>query len=130
MFLTFEQAYENDVCQNFTKGSTLIYRTHLFLREYQYNPYLNTDIGLVTQCSADRIQLLDELSKRWPGTISIAVYLTDAEVQSFIDFIQSSDALRNRKNIAYHIVYKDGVSINNYLFIIVMKILHLRFVLL
>ncbi|XP_034937616.1 LARGE xylosyl- and glucuronyltransferase 1-like isoform X2 [Chelonus insularis] len=100
--------YKPNSCQKFTKSAALTYRTHLFIREYQYDNYLEKDIGLVTQCSADRIILLDELFKRWPGTISVAVYLTDAEVQSFLDFISGSDVLKNRKNIAYHIVYKDG----------------------
>ncbi|KAF7995243.1 hypothetical protein HCN44_004715 [Aphidius gifuensis] len=48
------------------------------------------------------------LTKKIPGTISITLYLTDAEVQYFIDYIRSSDNLHKRKNIAYLIVYKDG----------------------
>lgn len=90
-------------------GSTIVYRTHLFFLEYQYNLYSKSDVALVTQCSADRISLLDKFCQHWPGTISIALYLTDAEVQYFIDYIRTSDNLKNRKNIAYHIVYKDGV---------------------
>lgn len=92
-------------------GSSIVYRTHLYFFEYQYNLYTKSDVALVTQCSADRITLLDEFCQRWPGTISITLYLTDAEVQYFIDYIRSSDNLRKRKNIAYHIVYKDGVNI-------------------
>ncbi|XP_063992577.1 xylosyl- and glucuronyltransferase LARGE2s-like isoform X2 [Diachasmimorpha longicaudata] len=97
-----------DSCGKFTMASTIVYRTHLFFLEYEYNIYSDTDITLVTQCSADRISLLDELCKRWPGTISIAVYLTDAELQYFLDFIGNSEALRERRNIGYHIVYKEG----------------------
>ncbi|XP_057340323.1 xylosyl- and glucuronyltransferase LARGE1-like [Microplitis mediator] len=104
--LPYTEAADN--CQKFTKSSSITYRTHLFLREYQYDNYIDADVGLVTQCSFDRITLLDELCRRWPGTISVAVYLTDAEVQSFLDFIRNSDVLRIRKNIAYHVVYKDG----------------------
>ncbi|KAF7993760.1 hypothetical protein HCN44_010355 [Aphidius gifuensis] len=89
-------------------GSSIVYRTHLYFFEYQYNLYTKSDVALVTQCSADRIILLDEFCQRWPGTISITLYLTDAEVQYFIDYIRSSDNLRKRKNIAYLIVYKDG----------------------
>lgn len=66
---------------------------------------------VATQCSIDRIVLLEELSKNWPGVISVALYLTDAEVQSFLDFVQSSSELRDRKNIAYHIVYKEKVCL-------------------
>lgn len=67
------------------------------------------DVALVTQCSVERIPLLEALSKHWPGTISVAIYLTDAEVQNFLDFVRSSADLRTRRNIAYHVVYKDGV---------------------
>lgn len=67
------------------------------------------DIALVTQCSVERIPLLETLAKHWPGTISVALYLTDAEVQYFLNFIRGSVDLRTRRNIAYHVVYKDGV---------------------
>lgn len=97
-----------DDCTKFTMGSSIVYRTHLYFFEYQYNLYTKSDVALVTQCSADRISLLDEFCQRWPGTISITLYLTDAEVQYFINYIRSSENLRKRKNIAYHIVYKDG----------------------
>ena len=69
------------------------------------------DVALVTQCSVERIPLLEDLSKHWPGTISVALYLTDAEVQNFLEFVHGSVELRNRKNIAYHVVYKDGVRL-------------------
>jgi len=67
------------------------------------------DVALVTQCSVERIPLLETLAKHWPGTISVALYLTDAEVQYFLNFVRGSIDLRTRKNIAYHVVYKDGV---------------------
>lgn len=71
--------------------------------------YSPVDVALVTQCSVERIPLLEALSKHWPGTISVAIYLTDAEVQNFLDFVRGSADLRTRRNIAYHVVYKDGV---------------------
>lgn len=69
----------------------------------------STDVALVTQCSVERIPLLETLAKHWPGTISVALYLTDAEVQYFLNFVRGSIDLRTRRNIAYHVVYKDGV---------------------
>lgn len=87
-----------------------MYRTHPFLLEYDdYNVYSPTDVALVTQCSFERIPLLEALSKHWPGTVSVAIYLTDAEVQNFLDYVRGSADLRARRNIAYHVVYKDGV---------------------
>lgn len=89
----------------------MLYRTYPFLLEYEYNVYAPTDVALATQCSVERIPLLEDLSKHWPGTISVALYLTDAEVQNFLEFVHGSAELRNRKNIAYHVVYKDGVRL-------------------
>lgn len=97
------------MCSKFVQGSSIIYRTHLFLLEYEYNVYTENDVALVTQCSADRITLLEELCKHWPGTMSVALYLTDAEVQNFLEFVRNSEELKNRKNIAFHVVYREGV---------------------
>ncbi|XP_043266757.1 LARGE xylosyl- and glucuronyltransferase 2-like isoform X2 [Venturia canescens] len=98
-----------DVCSKFVQGSSIIYRTHLFLLEYEYNVDAGEkDVALVTQCSVDRIMLLEELCKHWPGTISVALYLSDAEVENFLGFVRNSEDLKNRKNIAYHVVYKEG----------------------
>ncbi|XP_076748862.1 xylosyl- and glucuronyltransferase LARGE1 isoform X1 [Xylocopa sonorina] len=105
---TVSQYNESNPCRDFARGATILYRTHPFLLEYEYNVYAPTDVALVTQCSVERIPLLEDLSKHWPGTISVALYLTDAEVQNFLEFVRGSTELRNRKNIAYHVVYKDG----------------------
>ncbi|XP_076179241.1 xylosyl- and glucuronyltransferase LARGE1 isoform X1 [Ptiloglossa arizonensis] len=105
---TVSQYNESSPCRDFTRGATMLYRTHPFLLEYEYNVYAPADVALVTQCSVERIPLLEDLSKHWPGTISVALYLTDAEVQNFLEFVRGSVELRKRKNIAYHIVYKDG----------------------
>ncbi|KOC66202.1 Glycosyltransferase-like protein LARGE1 [Habropoda laboriosa] len=105
---TVSQYNESSPCREFTRGATTLYRTHPFLLEYEYNVYAQTDVALVTQCSVERIPLLEDLSKHWPGTISVALYLTDAEVQNFLEFVRGSVELRGRKNIAYHVVYKDG----------------------
>ncbi|CAL7945202.1 unnamed protein product [Xylocopa violacea] len=105
---TVSQYNESSPCRDFARGATILYRTHPFLLEYEYNVYAPTDVALVTQCSVERIPLLEDLSKHWPGTISVALYLTDAEVQNFLEFVRGSTELRNRKNIAYHVVYKDG----------------------
>ncbi|XP_054015165.1 xylosyl- and glucuronyltransferase LARGE1-like isoform X1 [Hylaeus anthracinus] len=102
------QYNESSPCRDFMRGATMLYRTHPFLLEYEYNVYAPADVALVTQCSVERIPLLEDLSKHWPGTISVALYLTDAEVQNFLEFVRGSIELRKRKNIAYHVVYKDG----------------------
>lgn len=100
-----------DPCIKFKEGAKIVYRTHPFFLEFENNVISSADVLLATQCSIDRIVLLEDMSKHWPGVISIALYLTDNEVQTFLDFVHNSVELRSRKNIAYHIVYKEGVSI-------------------
>ncbi|KAJ8676641.1 hypothetical protein QAD02_012428 [Eretmocerus hayati] len=95
-------------CHEFYRRGRSIYRTHIFYLEFEHSMTSSDDILLATQCSFDRITFLEDLSKHWLGPISVALYLTDAEVQSFLKFFGESDHLRNRKNIAYHIVYKEG----------------------
>ncbi|KAL7289788.1 hypothetical protein TKK_0016191 [Trichogramma kaykai] len=102
------QSDEDDSCSKFREGANIIYRTHPFYFEFEYNIISNADVVLAAQCSTDRMALLEDLSKHWDGPISVALYLSDADVQTFIDFVQNSAELRNRKNIAYHIVYKEG----------------------
>ena len=102
-----------DPCFKFKEGANIIYRTHPFFLEFEYNVVNSVDILLATQCSIERMPLLEELLKHWPGVISVSLYLSDAEVQSFIDFVHNSPELRNRKNIAYHVVYKEGVRLKN-----------------
>lgn len=107
--LNILQYNEMDPCFKFKEGANIVYRTHTFFLEFEYNIINPADILLATQCSIERVALLEELSKHWPGVISIALYLSDNEVQTFLDFVHNSAELRNRKNIAYHIVYREGV---------------------
>ncbi|ESO10640.1 hypothetical protein HELRODRAFT_71957, partial [Helobdella robusta] len=65
-------------------------------------------VTLVTQLSIDRIQMLEMLASYWPGPISLALYLSDAEAQEFLRFQQGSVILSERYNIGYHVVFKDG----------------------
>ncbi|KAI4874601.1 hypothetical protein NFI96_007483 [Prochilodus magdalenae] len=39
---------------------------------------------------------------------SLALYMSDAEAQQFLRYAQASEVLKNRKNVGYHIVYKEG----------------------
>lgn len=86
------------------------WRTHIFIREFSYDPSPDgVDVTLVAQLSFDRIQMVEELCKHWDGPISLAIYATDPDVEEIIDYIDNSEMLKERFNIAYHIVYKEGV---------------------
>lgn len=45
------------------------------------------------------------------GPISLALYISDAEAQQLLSYISDSEILRNRQNIGYHVVYREGVCL-------------------
>jgi glycosyltransferase-like protein LARGE len=67
-------------------------------------------VTFVAQLSMDRLQMLEMICRHWEGPISIALYMSDAEAQQFLRYALGSETLMSRKNIGYHIVYKDGVG--------------------
>ena len=109
-FLQLNALNEDDECYDFRRERILIHRTHLYYLDYRYTP-TTYDVTLVAQLSMDRLQMLETICKHWEGPISLALYMSDAEAQQFLRYAQASETLMNRKNIAYHIVYKDGVSL-------------------
>lgn len=42
------------------------------------------------------------------GPISVTLYVTDPEFQECQKFIENSEILQDRLNVAYHVVFKDG----------------------
>ena len=56
-------------------------------------------------------QMLEMICKHWEGPVAVALYMSDAEAQQFLRYAMGSDTIMMRKNIGYHIVYREGVSI-------------------
>lgn len=52
--------------------------------------------------------MLEALCRHWPGPMSLALYLTDAEAQQFLRYVEASAVLSARQNVAYHVVYREG----------------------
>ncbi|XP_068596788.1 xylosyl- and glucuronyltransferase LARGE2s [Brachionichthys hirsutus] len=100
---------EDDQCYDFRRQRMMVYRVHPYFLQYEYTAAEdNSDITLVAQLSMDRLQILEALCKHWKGPISLALYMSDAEAQQFLHYAEASDVLKNRKNIAYHVVYREG----------------------
>ncbi|RWS09293.1 glycosyltransferase-like protein LARGE1, partial [Dinothrombium tinctorium] len=100
---------EDDICYDFRRTRVLQHRTHLYYIDYEYEPSPEgNDVTLVAQLSMDRLQMVEALCKHWEGPVSLALYLSDSEVQQFFGYVMDSEKLRERKNIGYHIVYKEG----------------------
>lgn len=98
-----------DVCSDFRKASVQKWRTLLFFREYKYIP-LKDDVTVLVQLSFDRLQMVEELCKYWEGPVSLTFYVTDTELQQTINFIENSEVMKDRLDIAYHAVFKSGDS--------------------
>uniref|UniRef100_A0A673H7W9 Glycosyltransferase-like protein LARGE2 n=1 Tax=Sinocyclocheilus rhinocerous TaxID=307959 RepID=A0A673H7W9_9TELE len=104
-----EELDEDDQCYDFRRERIMVHRVHLYFLQYEYTPTDDgTDITLVAQLSMDRLQMLEAICKHWEGPISLALYMSDAEAQQFLRYAQASEVLKNRKNVGYHIVYKEG----------------------
>uniref|UniRef100_A0A8C5DJH9 LARGE xylosyl- and glucuronyltransferase 2 n=1 Tax=Gouania willdenowi TaxID=441366 RepID=A0A8C5DJH9_GOUWI len=104
-----EQLDEDDQCYDFRRERLTVHRVHLYFLQYEYTPVEDsTDITLVAQLSMDRLQMLEAICKHWEGPISLALYMSDAEAQQFLRYAQASEVLKNRKNVGYHVVYKEG----------------------
>uniref|UniRef100_A0A8C9T091 LARGE xylosyl- and glucuronyltransferase 2 n=1 Tax=Scleropages formosus TaxID=113540 RepID=A0A8C9T091_SCLFO len=104
-----EDLDEDDQCYDFRRERITVHRLHLYFLQYEYVPTdESVDITLVAQLSMDRLQMLEAICNHWEGPISLALYMSDAEAQQFLRYAQASDVLKHRKNIGYHIVYKEG----------------------
>uniref|UniRef100_A0A1I8FA84 Uncharacterized protein n=1 Tax=Macrostomum lignano TaxID=282301 RepID=A0A1I8FA84_9PLAT len=97
-----------DECYEMRAEQRLVRRTHLYYLEYNYTAQGPHDVTLVSQLSLDRVQLLESLSRHWAGPISLCIYVTDAEAHQLATFVESSQVLRHRRNIAYHLLMKEG----------------------
>ncbi|XP_075591933.1 xylosyl- and glucuronyltransferase LARGE2s [Dermatophagoides farinae] len=100
---------DDDPCYEFDRAQSIQHRTHLHYIEFEYEPSPDgNDVTLVAQLSMDRLQMVEALCEHWEGPISLSMYMSDSEVQQFLGYHQNSKTLSERKNIDYHIVYRDG----------------------
>lgn len=119
---------DDDACYDLKKARSTKYRTHLYYLNYVAGKTDENDVTWVAQLSLDRLQMVEPLSRLWEGNpvihnlmrrfptfvysgpISLTLYLSDAEAQQLQYYVYESDYLSTRKNIAYHVVFKQGVS--------------------
>ncbi|XP_032759628.1 LARGE xylosyl- and glucuronyltransferase 2 isoform X4 [Rattus rattus] len=102
------QLDEEEPCFEFRQQQLTVHRVHITFLSHQPPPPRPHDVTLVAQLSMDRLQMLEALCRHWRGPMSLALYLTDAEAQQFLRFVETSPVLSARKDVAYHVVYRDG----------------------
>ncbi|XP_032139368.1 LARGE xylosyl- and glucuronyltransferase 2 isoform X6 [Sapajus apella] len=102
------QLDEEDPCFEFRQQQLTVHRVHVTFLPHEPPPSQPHDVTLVAQLSMDRLQMLEALCRHWPGPMSLALYLTDAEAQQFLRFVEASPVLAARQDVAYHVVYREG----------------------
>ncbi|KAF5920601.1 hypothetical protein HPG69_011181 [Diceros bicornis minor] len=102
------QLDEEDACFEFRQQQLTVHRVHITFLPHEPPPAQPYDVTLVAQLSMDRLQMLEALCRHWPGPMSLALYLTDAEAQQFLRFVAASAVLSARQDVAYHVVYREG----------------------
>ena len=106
---------QDDKCYELEIARDRIYRTHPFYLDYDETLTLEEgDVTLVAQLSMDRLHMVETLCNQWKGPISLSLYLSDAEADQFVKFAHNSEVLKKRRNVGFHLVYKEGVSSNIY----------------
>ena len=99
-------------CPEILYAASLKRRTHLYLvgqykTEDSASPY---DVTLVTHLTPDRFALLEQLVGQWSGPIHAVFYLTENEARHLPEMTRRSSIIKSRKNVAFHAVYRRGVS--------------------
>jgi len=64
------------------------------------------DVTLVAHSTLERMYLGEIISEHWNGPMSLAIEVTDSQVQLVFDFVSTSELLSQRKNIAYHLLFR------------------------
>nr|CDS15723.1 glycosyltransferase protein LARGE2 [Echinococcus granulosus] len=77
---------------------------------YFYGLSSNTtaNVTLVSQFTMDRLHRLEEIAANWDGPMSLAVYITDREVEIIREYLDSSVFFTSRENIDIHLVFQEG----------------------
>lgn len=94
------------ICKDIQPKPTDKLRTYLYFMEFEHS-FVPWDVTLVAHLSSDRLQVLNQLAGNWLGPMSVSIYLTELETSLLISTIESSSNLSRRKNIGYHLVFRD-----------------------
>ena len=96
-------------CTELTGSRPRVYRTHLsFVPDCLGEGDHDDLLTLTAQLSLERLPMLESLLSHWPGPVSLALYLSDLESQTFLELHSTSEIMRGRCNVGYHLVYKEG----------------------
>lgn len=100
------QSANDYLCADVRPSANETLRTYVYYVDFEYDPSEH-DVTLVVHLSIDRLQVLHTLASHWPGPISAAIYLSEHDCSAFLESLRMSETLSSRKNIGYHLVFRD-----------------------
>ena len=101
---------QRDQCRLFAWERKAHRRELPFLLGHSYNSSGEYDVTLTTHLDYNRLNLLERILGHWDGPASVAIHVTDSQVQGVIDYILNSKSLQHRLNVSYHLLFRVGPS--------------------
>ena len=101
---------QKEFCSLFSWERVTRRRELPFLLEHSYKSSDAFDVTLVNHLDYNRLHLLERSFTNWDGPASIAIQVTESQVQGVMDFLLNSEILRDRRNVSYHLLFKIGPS--------------------
>ena len=81
-----------------------------FLLGHNYRSSDEHDVTLATHLDYNRLNLLERTLENWDGPASVAIHLTDSQLQGVISFLLNSESLQHRLDVSYHLLFRVGPS--------------------
>ena len=86
-----------NVCELFAWERGAKRRELPFLLGHRYSSKGEGDVTLATHLDYNRLGLLEKVLNHWDGPASVAIHVTDSQVQSVVDFLLDSESLREKE---------------------------------
>ena len=81
-----------------------------FLLGHSYKSSGEYDVTLTTHLDYNRLSLLERILETWDGPASVAIHLSDYQVEGVVSFLLNSKSLQHRLNVTYHLLFIVGPS--------------------
>ena len=81
-----------------------------FLLGHSYSSNDSYDVTLVNHLDYDRLHMVERSLTNWNGPVSLAIQVSESQMQGVVDYVSGSKVLRERRNISYHLLFRIGPS--------------------
>jgi hypothetical protein len=101
---------KKDECKLFEWERKAHRRELPFLLGHSYKSSGEYDVTLTTHLDYNRLSLLERILETWDGPASVAIHLSDYQVEGVVSFLLNSKSLQHRLNVTYHLLFIVGPS--------------------